>query len=109
LTNILLHVLVSLSVLNLFQILLDPWASLAGSLIFAVHPVHEKSVAFVSGRTDLFAVLFSVLAPSDQGAREGLILSCLMIGQKDAAMDHLKHLKQEDRQAIETLVTLATE
>jgi tetratricopeptide (TPR) repeat protein len=37
-------------------------AALWGGLFFAVHPVHVESVAFVSGRTDLWAALFALLA-----------------------------------------------
>jgi tetratricopeptide (TPR) repeat protein len=34
--------------------------ALAGGALFAVHPVHVESVAFVSGRTDLLAAVFSM-------------------------------------------------
>jgi tetratricopeptide (TPR) repeat protein len=59
LTNILLHLLCCLLVFRLLEILLDRSdVSLMGALLFAVHPIHTGSVAFVSGRTDLWAALF---------------------------------------------------
>jgi tetratricopeptide (TPR) repeat protein len=63
LTNIVLHAAASLSV---------PWALMAfgipaaaawgTALVFAAHPVHAESVAFVSGRVDVLAALFVMLA-----------------------------------------------
>jgi protein O-mannosyl-transferase len=35
-----------------------PVASAAGTVLFALHPVHPESVAFISGRTDVLAGLF---------------------------------------------------
>ncbi len=35
-----------------------PIASAAGAVLYAVHPVHPESVAFISGRTDILAGLF---------------------------------------------------
>jgi tetratricopeptide (TPR) repeat protein len=60
--NILLHVINSLLVFQLLKLLFPPGSGpLLGSLLFAVHPVHSESVAFVSGRTDLLAALFILL------------------------------------------------
>jgi len=60
-TNVLFHVVASLLVLGLsFQILRDPVAASFAALLFAVHPVHVESVAFVSGRTDLLAGVFAL-------------------------------------------------
>jgi Tfp pilus assembly protein PilF len=41
---------------------LAPWASLAGAALFAVHPVHVESVAWISGRTDLICSAFVLAA-----------------------------------------------
>lgn len=58
-TNIMLHSLVSIMVYLIGRRLFrnNP-AALVGSLIFAVHPVHVESVAWISGRTDPMAALF---------------------------------------------------
>ncbi len=63
LTNVLLHL--AASVLTL--LLLRAWlrhgaAALAGALLFAVHPAHVESVAFVSGRTDLWVAALGLAA-----------------------------------------------
>ncbi|MFC1657530.1 tetratricopeptide repeat protein [Candidatus Moduliflexota bacterium] len=76
LTNVLLHSLNSALVFFLASQLLPSVlpAALAGALIFAVHPVHVESVAFVSGRTDLVAtvfVLLSMLAWARHRTRQG--------------------------------------
>jgi tetratricopeptide (TPR) repeat protein len=63
LTNVVLHIFNSLLVFALFRLVcpVGPTAFLGG-IIFAVHPVHVESVAWVSGRTDLVATLFILLA-----------------------------------------------
>jgi len=62
LTNVLLHVINSLLLFQLLNLVLPPGGGpLLGGLLFAVHPVHSESVAFVSGRTDLLATLFALL------------------------------------------------
>jgi tetratricopeptide (TPR) repeat protein len=63
LTNVLLHL--AATVLTL--LLLRAWlhhatAALAGALVFAVHPAHVESVAFVSGRTDLWVATLGLAA-----------------------------------------------
>jgi Flp pilus assembly protein TadD len=63
LTNLLLHAVASgLVVLLLTRLLRDRPAALFGGLLFAAHPVHVEAVAFVSGRTDLWAACFTLLA-----------------------------------------------
>lgn len=63
LTNVLLHTANSGLVFLLFAALLPSTPAAAfGALLFALHPVHVESVAFVSGRTDLWAALFVLLA-----------------------------------------------
>ncbi len=63
LTNVLLH---SLNVLLVFVLMtslsLPPAGAFAGSLLFAVHPVHVEPIAFVAGRTDLLATVFVLLS-----------------------------------------------
>ena len=62
-TNVGLHVANSLLVWLLARrFVASRSAALLGALFFAVHPVHVESVAFVSGRTDLWAAFFSLLA-----------------------------------------------
>ena len=59
LVNILLHAINVFLVFALFRMVLpDGPGALIGSAIFAVHPVHAESVAFISGRTDLLAAFF---------------------------------------------------
>lgn len=63
LTNVLLHVAASLLVfLLLAQLGLRPLSALLAAALFAAHPVHGESVAFVSGRTDLIAGVFALAA-----------------------------------------------
>lgn len=75
-TNVILHSLATGLVFSLVALTVgSAGAGLAGALLFAVHPVHTEAVAFVSGRTDLWAALFllaSVLAwIRDRGAPTG--------------------------------------
>lgn len=61
--NVLLHSAASGLVLALgLACGLSSRAALAGSLLFAVHPVHAEAVAAVAGRADLLAAVFSLLA-----------------------------------------------
>jgi tetratricopeptide (TPR) repeat protein len=63
LTNLMLHAFTSgMVVVLLRRLLRDGRAAVFGGLLFAVHPVHVESVAFVSGRTDLWAACFTFLA-----------------------------------------------
>ncbi len=62
LTNIVLHALNTLLVFILLRLLNVRVAAAVGAMIFAVHPVHSGSVSFVSGRTDLWAAFFVLLA-----------------------------------------------
>ncbi|MBI3994381.1 MAG: tetratricopeptide repeat protein [Nitrospirae bacterium] len=63
LTNILLHVLVTLLVFRLAT----QWAESArvggfSAAVFAVHPIHSEAVAWISGRADLLVALFVLTA-----------------------------------------------
>ena len=74
LTNVLAHVAVTLAVLALARRLMtDELAATTGALVFALHPLHTESVSFVSGRTDVLAAAFFLLAllTYDRGRDEG--------------------------------------
>lgn len=62
LTNILLHILVSLAIYWLILLLFDnrmlAWFT---SVLFIVHPVQTEAVSYISGRGDLLSALFMLL------------------------------------------------
>ena len=60
LANVLFHAANSVLILLLARRVLRgrSGAALAAALVFAVHPVHTESVAWIAGRTDLLAALF---------------------------------------------------
>lgn len=63
LTNLVIHWLCCLMVFRLATGEgARPAASLFGAALFAVHPVHVESVAWISGRTDLLCALFMLAA-----------------------------------------------
>ncbi len=63
LTNVLAHLATSLAVLALAWRLTRRRVAAGGAgVLFALHPLHSESVAFVSGRTDIFATLFFLMA-----------------------------------------------
>jgi Tfp pilus assembly protein PilF len=63
--NIILHFLVCLSVLIFARLLLKSIeAPLIISILFAIHPAHTASVAWISGRTDILCSLFIMAALS---------------------------------------------
>ena len=65
LTNVLLHGLCAALVYTLLhRARAAPWASCAGALVFAVHPLHVEPVAWITGVKDLLSsllVLFALL------------------------------------------------
>lgn len=62
-TNLLFHLIATLLVFVLGRRLLDNTkAALLAGLIFAVHPAHTESVAWIAGRTDLLAAIFALSA-----------------------------------------------
>lgn len=62
-TNIILHALVSLLVYLIGRKLLgNNISAFVAGLLFAVHPVHVESVAWISGRTDPMAAAFMLLS-----------------------------------------------
>lgn len=63
LTNLLLHILVSVLLLLVLRRLLPRgMLALTAALLFAVHPVHTEAVAAVGGRAHLLAALFFLAA-----------------------------------------------
>ena len=60
--NVLLHAGVSVLVLALGRSLVGSHAALLGALLFAVHPLHTESVAWIGGRADLLASLFALVS-----------------------------------------------
>lgn len=63
LTNVVLHAVNAVLVFLLLRCLLAvETPALIGALFFAVNPIHVEPVAFVSGRTDLWAGTFLLLA-----------------------------------------------
>lgn len=62
-TNVLLHALVALSILWVSKSLsVNPWAAVGVALLFALHPVAVEPVAWVSGRKEVLAALFTLAA-----------------------------------------------
>jgi Tfp pilus assembly protein PilF len=84
LTNVLAHLAVTLAVLAVARRTLGgELAAVVCALVFALHPLHTESVSFVSGRTDVIATLFFLLAvlAYDRGRdREGRGLSVWSLG-----------------------------
>jgi protein O-mannosyl-transferase len=63
LSNVLAHALASVCVFWLARRLIsEDVVALASGVVFALHPVHSESVAFISGRTDVLATLFALAA-----------------------------------------------
>lgn len=63
LDNILLHFLCSVLVYMIMKSLVqDSLAPVFAAVLFAAHPVHTEAVAWVSGRAELLATLFTLLA-----------------------------------------------
>lgn len=61
LTNILLHLGVSLSLFFLLNLITNRRISFTASLIFAVNPLHTEAVSWISGRHYILYSLFSLL------------------------------------------------
>jgi 4-amino-4-deoxy-L-arabinose transferase-like glycosyltransferase len=87
LTNVLAHVLASVCVARLAtRVTASGIAGVTAGLLFAVHPVHTESVAFVSGRTDVLATLFVLVAVlayarwRDSGTRSAGVVSVAAFG-----------------------------
>jgi len=62
-TNIILHILTALAVFWLINLLFARMSlALITAGLFVVHPVHTEAVAYISGRADIMAALFILLA-----------------------------------------------
>ena len=62
-TNMLWHALASVMVcLLIMRLTSSRTAALLAGVLFAVHPVHVESVAFISGRTDVIATALSLIS-----------------------------------------------
>ena len=83
-TNILLHTLTVVIAYGFLRFLkLTAWVAGAISLVFAVHPAHVESVAWISGSPDL------ILAPAFLGAL-WLLLSAFPPTEQPAGKSHRK-------------------
>lgn len=62
LTNIIVHILVSLLFFRFLTLTIDrPLVCLMATLIFAIHPIQTETVANIIGRAELLAALFAIL------------------------------------------------
>lgn len=62
LTNVLLHIFTTLLLLGLLHRMTgDLWPSAVTAALFALHPLHVESVAWVAERKDVLSALFGVL------------------------------------------------
>jgi Flp pilus assembly protein TadD len=62
-TNVLLHAINALLLFALFKIMTGRlWLSAAVAALFALHPLHVESVAWIAERKDLLSGLFALLA-----------------------------------------------
>jgi len=96
-TNLLLHVLNTLLVFYFVRRLLkDHWAGVLAALIFALHPMHVESVAWIAERKDVlytFFFLYSLifyLRYAESGKQADYLVSivffCLSLLSKSAAV-----------------------
>ncbi len=93
-TSVLIHALAALALLRLLRIWFGEkgeWWALAGTLAWALHPLHTSAVTYVSGRADPLAALFifsglafvakahakGAYVPGDRPAARGLILAAV--------------------------------
>lgn len=95
--SLLLHSTVScLAFILMLRLGISRWGSFAGALLFAVHPVHTESVAWVAGTPDLLFATFllgSLLAfdshvrsPNRFAFGGSLVLFSAALGSKEVAM-----------------------
>ncbi len=91
-TNILLNTAcVCLGTLLLLRLGLVPGAAFCAGVLFAVHPIHVETVAWISGRTDLLSLLLALasflvfLSARDGGGRLHRRRAALLLAASAAA------------------------
>ena len=58
-TNIVLHVLATILLYSCFlRVPLSPWGAFVAAAVFAVHPIHVESIAWLSCRKDVLSMAF---------------------------------------------------
>ena len=63
LTSLLLHMCATLLVYQLgMKVLKERWTAALAALLFAVHPIHTESVAYVTASTDLLVTVFALVS-----------------------------------------------
>ena len=63
LTSLLLHIAAVFLVYQVgLKLLKDPWTASLAALLFAAHPIHAESVAYVTASTDLLVAVFTLLS-----------------------------------------------
>lgn len=94
-TNLLLHVAASLVLFHVLRLMTGTtWRAAVVSALFALHPLHVESVAWVSERKDVLSTLFFVLALGSwwhyarrrTGVRYGGVLVLFVLGLLCKAM-----------------------
>ena len=89
LTSLLLHLCVVFLVYVLgVKLLKDRWTAALAASLFAVHPIHAESVAYVTASTDLLVTLFSLvsLLAYFRFREEGASLASYIVSVVAAAM-----------------------
>jgi Flp pilus assembly protein TadD len=91
LVNVLLHAAVSGFLFLLLRRRLSERAALAAACVFAVLPIHVEAVAYLSSRSELLVLLFSLLALLDFSGKEsawrrGLLWQALALLTKEQAV-----------------------
>ncbi|HVU02257.1 MAG TPA: hypothetical protein VHE30_10920 [Polyangiaceae bacterium] len=97
LTNVLGHALVAaFAARALLRWIPRPGVAVAAAVLFAVHPTRSESVAWISGRTDVFSALFLlgalelVVRHGRSGAWRPLVFACVAfcaaLGSKETAI-----------------------
>ena len=62
-TSLLLHVGAIYLVYQLgLKLMKEPWTAVLGALLFAFHPIHAESVAYVTASTDLLVTVFALIS-----------------------------------------------